>query len=955
MTSPISDDLLRSAERPLPQLEAVPPASGIPPALSRNMAKIKELVERLYSDKQPLMERGVRWKDLWEHGLVGIGGIGFNPRPPGGVLPPPTTPVDPPDLSVPPAPTGLSATGGFATIFLDWDPANFSYYGYTEILRNSTNNLATAIVVGTSTGSLFADAVGASGLTYYYWVRFVNKWDSSIVGPASTGVSATASTDPGYILDLLSGQITESELYSALSTRIDLIDAPRTTAGSVSQRVQDGDDALSAQIATLTAQSNATFDPWKLWAFDASAESWTFTNATSAWAGGWLKYTSPTDPVTITGPALATEEQVNGSIYPQVKVRIKRVGGSTWDCTLKWKVGSTWYSQAMDDPSLSVGDTAIVLVDLYADTNWAGQTITQLEIELNADASAQYELDWVAVGRDGPGASYAALQQEIIARADGDTALAADITDLYVELNDKASSAALTTEASVRASETGYLATQFSVRTSLTQDGRTVTGGFGLMGTSVPGQGPTIEFGVLANKFWVGAPSGTPGAGDILPFVINTTPTTINGVSVPIGVFMQGAYIMNGTITNAKIGAAAIDDAKIANLSAVKLTAGDGTIGNVLKSENFIGGSAGWIIRRDGTAEFAAGVIRGQLVAAQIDTRGLTIKDNAGNILFGSGTALDWSQITAQPPGIYNSNINITGGAINGIGAGAGTVVANSQIGIINGAISGIGTGNGTQVANSLLDGAIASAAQTANWIQIGGRPYFGGFSALDLLTFSNISTYIQSAAIGTALIADAAITTAKIANAQIINAHIAGAQILAANIVDGQITNAKIQDAAITTAKIGAAQVDTLRIADNALIIPISAENIATFPGVAAWQNILITGFTLPDYVRMFITASMSLRITGVDPTPATIQWAFRITFDGSPIHSTGPAAFPSDASYFSNPVIDSSFQPSVTFGRQWAAGAGYHTIGIDFFGLSGQIIALYPFLQVVCTRKNV
>lgn len=58
-----------------------------------------------------------------------------------------------------------------------------------------------------------------------------------------------------------------------------------------------------------------------------------------------------------------------------------------------------------------------------------------------------------------------------------------------------------------------------------------------------------------------------------LPFVVNSTPQTINGVSVPAGVYMDAAFIKNGTITNAKIGDAAIDDAKIvdATISAAKI------------------------------------------------------------------------------------------------------------------------------------------------------------------------------------------------------------------------------------------------------------------------------------------------------------------------------------------------------------------------------------------------
>lgn len=90
----------------------------------------------------------------------------------------------------------------------------------------------------------------------------------------------------------------------------------------------------------------------------------------------------------------------------------------------------------------------------------------------------------------------------------------------------------------------------------------------------------------------------------------------------------------------------------------------------------------------------------GTLSANKIDTRGLTIKDAAGNILFGSGNNLDWSRVSASS-GWLNSNIGISGGALTGIGTGSGTVVANSNIAIDgSGVIQGIGTGAGNTVAN---------------------------------------------------------------------------------------------------------------------------------------------------------------------------------------------------------------------------------------------------------------
>lgn len=120
--------------------------------------------------------------------------------------------------------------------------------------------------------------------------------------------------------------------------------------------------------------------------------------------------------------------------------------------------------------------------------------------------------------------------------------------------------------------------------------------------------------------------STTPQA---LPFVVQTTPTTINGVAVPPGAYFNDAFIQNGTITNAKIANLAVDDAKIANLSVSKLTAGSLAVGQYAQSTGYVAGSSGWRINGDGTAEFSGVVVRGTIFASQGEIGGITIASNA--------------------------------------------------------------------------------------------------------------------------------------------------------------------------------------------------------------------------------------------------------------------------------------------------------------------------------------
>lgn len=62
----------------------------------------------------------------------------------------------------------------------------------------------------------------------------------------------------------------------------------------------------------------------------------------------------------------------------------------------------------------------------------------------------------------------------------------------------------------------------YTVRAQITSNGRTIVGGFGLSALDGPG-GPTIDFGVRADRFWVGS---VDGSGDI-PFIVQNGNTYI--------------------------------------------------------------------------------------------------------------------------------------------------------------------------------------------------------------------------------------------------------------------------------------------------------------------------------------------------------------------------------------------------------------------------------------------
>ena len=124
-----------------------------------------------------------------------------------------------------------------------------------------------------------------------------------------------------------------------------------------------------------------------------------------------------------------------------------------------------------------------------------------------------------------------------------------------------AASAAVSTESQARITADNKLFAQYTVKV----DVNGYVSGYGLASTLV-GDAPTSAFAVRTDRFYVASPAG-PGVAPTMPFYVQTAPTMVNGVSVPVGVYMTDAYIANGTITNAKIANLAVDGAKIARAS----------------------------------------------------------------------------------------------------------------------------------------------------------------------------------------------------------------------------------------------------------------------------------------------------------------------------------------------------------------------------------------------------
>lgn len=236
----------------------------------------------------------------------------------------------------------------------------------------------------------------------------------------------------------------------------------------------------------------------------------------------------------------------------------------------------------------------------------------------------------------------------------------------YITLEDvtaaELASAAVATEATARATTDGYLGAQYTVRMQLSQGGQQVVGGFGISGTTSGTAGPQIDFGVLANSFWIAAPSGSPaGVSNVKPFVVQTTAQTVNGVSVPAGVYMDAAYINNVTALWGRFGTLVADSIQATSISVNKLTGGNLAVGSWINSSNYVTGSTGWSINANGQAEFSQVTVRGTIISNAGTIGGITINGNGLNS--GGFTGYQWPAAGQNgfhigPNGILLGNAN---------------------------------------------------------------------------------------------------------------------------------------------------------------------------------------------------------------------------------------------------------------------------------------------------------
>ncbi|WP_147457985.1 host specificity protein J, partial [Pseudomonas syringae] len=155
--------------------------------------------------------------------------------------------------SLPPAVTSLTAASLIFGINLKWTfPPGAEDTQRTEIWYGQANDLAKATKLSDLAYPQSEHVMQGllAGVTFFFWARLVDRTGN--VGPwypTGAGVMGQTSSDAGAILEMIAGQITETELGQKLVEKIELIDGDGP--GSVNDRLAAAKSALAEQISDV--------------------------------------------------------------------------------------------------------------------------------------------------------------------------------------------------------------------------------------------------------------------------------------------------------------------------------------------------------------------------------------------------------------------------------------------------------------------------------------------------------------------------------------------------------------------------------------------------------------------------------------------------------------------------------------------------------------------------------
>lgn len=438
---------------------------------------------------------------------------------------------------LPPAVSYLNASSELFAIGLRWGfPPGAEDTQRTEIWYSPSNDLS----VATKLTDLaypqhdFMLQGLAAGVSFFFWARLVDRTGN--IGPwypVDNGVLGQSGMDAAPILDLIAGQIGETELGQDLKDQIDKIPG-----------LQDQIDALDGLKA---------YDPEQA-----------YTQGEMVVVAGRIYQAAhdvPADPEGGNAPPnvafwLDVGQSLESANGLAMQVQMNTADITELDGVVTTQASSLQALRAAWREDDGEGDLTDAMNAYDANAAFAQEVIVRATAD---EAQVQRTTELAATVGD-VSAGITELERTV---ATSTEATAEAITQIRAEVGDASTDIQVLSR--VQADLEEGLSTMWSVKMQQTSNGQLVAAGFGLSIENDNNGNPVSQFVVNANRFAV---IGTLDNGQLFtPFVVQSGQ-----------VFMNQAFIQDGTITNAKIG-------------------------SIISSTNYVAALQGWAIYKNGLFE----------------------------------------------------------------------------------------------------------------------------------------------------------------------------------------------------------------------------------------------------------------------------------------------------------------------------------------------------------------
>lgn len=569
-----------------------PTAPAIPTAptddvagIRRAVSAVKMLLDMREGRSGSVLDKNLTLRDLMSEGalVIRVGANAYQGNPTGALLVGSGYHDPRPVLTVPPTLTALTVAGAFKSIMLNWSMLNYANHAYVEVWRTSDPSaaLGMAVLNGTSTSSIYTDYSGVVGAVYYYWVRAVNIENQKGAFNSVTGTVGGLLLVGGVNLGPLVIDATKLANDAVIGRTIlaGALDATKFASSIEPIGVQTGALPTALSTRNIFLTSDQKLYRWNGAAYVRSVDAADIT--VNQIVAGQI------------AAGAITATQIAASAVTTSKLVVTGRGAALNDDP-GFTDATAW---VLSTAALTTVTDGVSGVNVARNTANTSGVIFSRPFAFNADKTYRIRAK-VRRSATANGTMYL-----VVALSDAAGAgIGRDGTYWYYPV---AGIAATTAWAEV----TGVF-------------------GAGQGGNVFPSAARTVAAGFLANY------NGTAGYYEIQDLRIEEVANfdmivdgAIRASHMAANSITAGnAAIANLAVTNAAIANLAVDNGKIADLavSAAKIalaTITDAQIGSLNADK----------------------ITAGTIAAGRIDTRGLSIKDAAGNVILAAGNALDFN------------------------------------------------------------------------------------------------------------------------------------------------------------------------------------------------------------------------------------------------------------------------------------------------------------------------